>query len=168
MRRLSILYFSIAGFLVFMVDLSAYSQEMPPRPLSVTFNQNLKFGAFSPGVSGGTVSVASTGIRSSTGSIILVDMGYLYCPAVFLLEGNPGSIVHYLMDPLPDATLTGNNVGEITLYLGEASAGDPIILNAEPPESMQIRIGGTLEIGNQVANPAGYYSGSFVVMFIQE
>jgi hypothetical protein len=151
-----------------MVGLSAYSQEMPPRPLSVTFDQNLKFGAFSPGVSGGTVSVASSGIRSSTGSVILVDMGYLYSPAVFRLEGNPGSIVHYLSDPLPDATLSGSNGGEITLYLGEASSGDPIILNAAPPANMQIRIGGTLEIGNQVANPAGYYSGSFVVMFIQE
>jgi len=37
-----------------------------------------------------------------------------------------------------------------------------------PPVRMQIRVGGILIVGNPLANPAGNYSGSFMVMFIQE
>ncbi|MCX6266899.1 MAG: DUF4402 domain-containing protein [Bacteroidetes bacterium] len=143
-----------------------FSQEMPPRPVAVSFSQYLSFGAFSPGQSGGTVTVTSNGTRFSTGSVILVGMGYLYFPAVFLLEGNPGTIVHLLNGP--DATLLGSNGGSMTLHLGEATPGDPIIINVAPPGTMQIRIGGTLEVDNQGMNPAGYYTGEFSLMFIQE
>jgi hypothetical protein len=33
---------------------------------------------------------------------------------------------------------------------------------------MQVRLGGTLGVGNQSVNPPGFYSGSFSLMFIQE
>lgn len=139
---------------------------MPPRPVSVSLNQNLSFGAFYPGASGGTVTVLSNGVRLSTGSVILVSQGYLYFPAIFLLEGNPGTIIHLLNGP--EGTLLGSNGGSMTLQLGEASLGDPIIINSAPPNNMQIRIGGTLVVGNQLANPPGFYNGSFSLMFIQE
>ncbi|MFZ4522398.1 MAG: DUF4402 domain-containing protein [Bacteroidales bacterium] len=139
---------------------------MPPRPISVFFNQNLSFGAFSPGVSGGGVTVTSNGVRFSTGTVILVNQGYLYFPAIFLVEGNPGTIMHVLNGP--DGILTGSNGGTMTLHLGESTPGDPIIINAAPPGNMQVRIGGTLVVGNAMANPAGYYNGSFSLMFIQE
>ena len=162
----NIIWFFSMGFLVLISHAQVYSQEMPPRPISVFFNQNLNFGAFSPGFSGGTVTVTSNGIRFSTGSVILVNQGYMYYPAIFLLEGNPGSIVHLLNGP--DATLVGSSGGSMTLHLGDATPGDPIIINVAPPGNLQIRIGGTLIVGNQQANPAGYYNGSFSVMFIQE
>lgn len=158
--------FLFTGFLLLICHLQSWSQEMPPRPVTVYFNQNLSFGAFSPGISGGTVSVTSNGVRFSTGSVILVNQGYLYFPAIFLLEGNPGTIIHLLNGP--DGTLSGSNGGTMTLHLGDATPGDPIIINATPPGTMQIRIGGTLIVGNQLANPAGYYNGSFSLMFIQE
>jgi hypothetical protein len=56
----------------------------------------------------------------------------------------------------------------MTLHLGDSTPGDPIIINAAPPDNMQIRIGGTLVVGNVQANPAGFYTGSFSLMFIQE
>jgi hypothetical protein len=154
------------GFLIMLCHIHSYSQEMPPRPVSVSFDQNLSFGAFSPGFSGGTVTVTSYGVRFATGSVILVNLGYLYFPAIFLLEGNPGTIVHLLNGP--EATLVGSNGGSMTLHLGDATPGDPIIINVAPPGIMQIRIGGTLDVGNQQANPAGFYTGSFSLMFIQE
>ena len=110
--------------------------------------------------------VLSNGARFSTGSVILVNQGYLYYPAIFLLEGNPGTIVHLLNGP--DALLVGSNGGTMTLQLGEATPGDPIIVNVNPPGTMQIRIGGTLVVGNQMSNPAGFYNGPFSLMFIQE
>jgi len=148
------------------IHINLFSQEMPPKPVSVDFNQNLSFGAFSPGMSGGTVTITPDGVRFATGSVMLVLQGYLFFPAIFLLEGNPGTIVHLLNGP--DATLTGSNGGSMTLHLGDATPGDPIIINAAPPANMQIRIGGTLDVGDQVSNPAGFYNGQFTLMFIQE
>ncbi len=142
------------------------AQEMPPRPVAVSFIQNLSFGAFSLSLSGGTVTVNASGMRYETGGVILVNMGFQYFPAIFGLQGNPGTIVHLLNGP--DATLTGSNGGSMTLHLGDAYPGDPIILNAAYPGIMQIRVGGTLLVGSLQANPPGYYAGTFSLMFIQE
>jgi hypothetical protein len=162
----NIVCFMAVWFLIIANPMQLYSQEMPPRPVSVTLSQNLCFGAFSPGPSGGTVTVNSSGVRFSTGSVILVNMGYLYFPATFELSGNPGTICHLLNGP--DATLLGSNGGSLALHLEDSTPGDPIIINAAPPGTMQIRLGGSLVVGNQLANPAGFYTGSFSVMFIQE
>jgi hypothetical protein len=112
------------------------------------------------------VVIYTSGSRSATGDIILVNLGYLFFPAIFELEGNPGSIVHYLAGP--DATLTGSNGGSLTLHVGESDPGDPIIINVAPPGQIQIRVGGTLVVGIPLDNPPGSYSGSFMVTFIQE
>jgi hypothetical protein len=158
--------FFLTGLLLFMSNFRTSAQEMPPRPIGVSLIQNLCFGAFSPGITGGTVTLYPSGSRYSTGDIILVTIGYLYFPALFELEGNPGSIVHFLAGP--DATLNGSYGGTLTLHVGDSDAGDPIIINVAPPGRMQIRVGGTLIVGSPLANPAGIYSGSFMVMFIQE
>jgi len=156
----------IAILFLHLIYFQSNAQEMPPRPIAVYFMQNLSFGAFYQGVTGGTVIIYTSGSRSATGDIILVNLGYLYFPAIFQLEGNLGSIVHFLAGP--DATLNGSNGGSLTLHIGDSYPGDPIIINTSPPGRMQIRVGGTLGVGNPLANPAGNYSGSFMVMFIQE
>ena len=158
--------FSIVTLILMMSNLWTYAQEMPPRPVGVSFVQDLSFGAFAPGNNGGTVMVTHNGMRIATGDIILLNLGFLYFPALFELEGLPGTIVHYLAGP--DATLTGNNGGFLTLQIGESYPGDPIIINVSPPGKMQVYVGGTIIVGNIFANPSGQYSGYFDVMFIQE
>jgi hypothetical protein len=150
----------------FFYVVTARAQEMPPRPVEVGFVQNLNFGAFSLGPTGGTVTISPYGIRTSTGDIILVTLGYLYYPAIFTLEGNPGTIVHFLAGST--AVLTGSNGGFLMLALGASNLGDPIIINTAPPGQMEVRVGGTLIVGTPLANPPGTYSGTFMVMFIQE
>jgi hypothetical protein len=165
-RNSSLFLFSLAIFLAFSSHFQTNAQEMPPRPIGVYALQTLNFGAFSTGITGGTVIITPLGSRSATADIILVSLGYLYFPAIFELEGNPGSIVHFLAGP--DVTLTGSNGGSLTLIIGDSDAGDPIIINTAPPGRMQIRVGGTLFVGSPSANPAGSYTGSFLVTFIQE
>jgi hypothetical protein len=158
---------SITIIIISLIYMQSTAQEMPPRPISLSGGTiNLSFGAFSHGNNGGTVTISPTGVRTATGDIILLTLGYLYFPALFELEGLPGTIVHYLAGP--DATLTGSNGGSLTLQVGESYPGDPIIINVAPPGRMQIHIGGTLIVGNALANPAGHYNGSYSVMFIQE
>jgi Domain of unknown function (DUF4402) len=161
-----IFLFFLTNLLALLTHFRTNAQEMPPRPIGVYIMQNLSFGAFYQGLTGGTVIIYPSGIRYATGDIILVGLGYLYFPAIFELEGNPGSIVHFLGGP--DATLTGTNGGSLTLHVGDTDAGDPIIINVAPPGRMQIRVGGILIVSNPLANPTGSYTGSFMVMFIQE
>jgi hypothetical protein len=160
-------YQLIASLILFFGGaLQISAQEPPPRPVEVSIVQNINFGAFSQGVSGGTVTLTPVGVRYTTGTVFLVDMGYVYFPAIFNLAGNAGTIIHPLNGP--DALLTGSNGGSMTLHLGEMIPGDPIILNVMLPNYLQVRLGGTLTVGNPQASPGGYYSGTFDIMFIQE
>ncbi|MCX6279173.1 MAG: DUF4402 domain-containing protein [Bacteroidetes bacterium] len=143
-----------------------YAQEMPPRPVSISLERNLSFGAFSQSMGGGSVIVYSSGSRTSTGNILLVNLGYMYYPALFKLEGNPGTVVHFMAGP--DAILYGNHGGTMTMKLGESEPLSPFILSSSPNGAILVFIGGTLVVGNPLANPPGNYSGSFIVMFLQE
>ncbi len=158
--------FLITALLVFIIDRSI-AQEMPPKPVSVSIVQNLNFGAFLQSVGGGEVTVEASGIRTSTGDVILVNSGYLYYPAIFKLEGNPGTVVHFLAGPA--TTLIGNHGGQMIMTLGASEPVSPFILSSSSQNAtLLIYIGGILEVGNQIANPAGDYGGYFNVMFIQE
>lgn len=142
------------------------AQELPPRPVSVYLDQELSFGAFSTGVSGGTVIIYADGTRSATGSVVLVNMGYLYFPAIFSVETNPGNIISILYGG--DAILTGNNGGTLTVQLSDPDPPSPFVTTAVPPGRTQIYIGATLLVGNTFANPPGTYTGTVSVIFNQE
>jgi hypothetical protein len=163
--RMNLRVFTVILILSF-IYFQAHSQEMPPRPVSLSLVRSLSFGAFSNGVSGGMITISPFGMRYSTGSIILIDMGYMYYPAIFGISGNPGTILHLLGGPT--ATLTGSNGGSLLMQVGESNAGDPIIINVAPPGVMEIQIGGILTAGSPMVNPPGFYNGSFTVMIIQE
>lgn len=144
----------------------AAAQEQPPRPMQVSTFQNMSFGAFINGNSGGTVIITPDGARSSTGDIYLVNMGLPYYPAIFEIEALPGNIIHVLLPSY--ATLTGPG-GKITqLEINSSLPVSPFINTINPPYKTQVRIGGTLTIGNPLSNPSGDYYGTFSVTFMQE
>ena len=147
---------------------NAKAQQKPPRPIEVIVNpaQGLIFGAFYQGVSGGTVTVYSNGTRSVGGDIIQANLGYPFSPAIFEVEALPGTLISILNGP--DITLYGSNGGSMNLHIGESSRGSSFITNAVAPSTTQFALGGTLTVGNPLANPRGNYSGSFTVTFIQE
>jgi hypothetical protein len=158
-------YFTIA---LLLFSLTATAQPPPPRPIAVFANpaQGLIFGAFFQGPSGGTVILYPDGSRASTGSIILANLGYPYSPALFQVDANVGTVVSIMNGP--DATLTGSNGGSIMLHLGAASTGPSFTTTIVSPSRTQVWIGGTLTVGNPLANPSGSYSGTFSVTFIQQ
>ena len=146
--------------------IQAMAQEKPPRPISVFTAQNMSFGAFFEGVSGGTVLLFPNGSRSATGDVVLVNMGFSYYPAIFEIEALPGTIISILFGP--DVTLSGNNGGTMTLHIGGSDPDSPFISSASPPGRTQVRVGGTLTVGNPLANPPGAYNGTISVTFNQE
>ncbi len=142
------------------------AQEMPPRPVTLQLVNNLNFGTFSQGPAGGSVFVSPSGIRTSTGDIILLNYGNLAHPAIFQVDGNPGTIVHLLTGSA--ATLTGNQGGSLNMTYGESDPATPLILPLLTQGILQVYLGGTLTVGGPLTNPPGFYSGTFYVMFIQE
>jgi hypothetical protein len=157
----------IIGLLLF-IHLPAHAQEPPPRPISIYVNpaQGLIFGAFSQGSTGGTVIIYPDGSRSVTGSITQANLGFPFSPAIFEVDANAGTLIQILNGP--DVMLNGSNGGTLSLHIGTSSTGSPFIATAISPARTQVRIGGTLTVGNPLANPAGSYSGLFSVTFIQE
>lgn len=134
-----------------------------PGGLYVYTIQNLAFGAFYHGNTGGTVMIASDGSRSATGDIVLLNLGISYFNAIFEIEAPPGSIISILNGP--DATLTGSNGGSMTLNIGSSSPVSPFSTTLSPPSRTQVNIGGTLTVGNNAASPPGSYTGTFYITF---
>lgn len=155
----------VAAILLFSCGIAG-AQEMPPRPVSLSYVQPLAFGAFSIASGGGTVSIYTSGIRTATGGLVLMGMGYPFYPAIFNMEGNLGTVVHPMLGA--NTTLTGTNGGTLLLQLDLTDPADPIIINVQPPGQIPVKISGTLYVGPYSSNPAGFYTGTFSIMFIQE
>jgi hypothetical protein len=151
-----------------LISLNVFAQENPPIPLevAVSTSQFLNFGAFTVGNSGGTVSVDYDGTRSWTGEIGLLNFGPTVSPALFEVTAIPGSIIQ--IQSTPNIPLNGSNGGTILLNLDSYSLGQTFISTASPPFTTAVYIGGTLTMGNTAANPAGNYSGTFNVTFINQ
>jgi uncharacterized protein DUF4402 len=166
MKSVKIVFVICCLLQMFTYDL--YAQEQPPRPISVYVSpvQGLSFGAIILGTSGGTVTVSPNGSRSSTGGVFLGDFGFSYSPALFEIEANPGTLISIMNGP--DVTLTGSNGGTMTLKLGNSEPASPFVTTTQYPTRTLLRIGGTLEVGSALANPAGSYNGTFSITLIQE
>ena len=161
-------YFPLLSLFPLFFSLAVAAQPPPPRPIAVYANpaQGMIFGAFFQGPAGGTVILYPDGSRTSTGSLILANLGYPYSPALFEIDANLGTVVSIMNGP--DVTLTGSNGGSISLHLGAASTGSSFTTTIASPSRTQVWIGGTLSVGNPLANPSGSYSGTFSVTFIQQ
>lgn len=168
MRKRSLIFASLGSIFLILISQTVLGQELPPRPIAVTVNvsQNLAFGAFYHGSSGGSVIIYPDGSRSSTGDIILLGLGYSFSAGLYDVTGNAGTLISILNGV--NATLTGSNGGSMTLSLGDTNPLSPFILNIIYPSTMQFTIGATLHVGNNLANPPGQYTGTFDVTFIQE
>jgi hypothetical protein len=156
---------SIITACLFVSYLSMSAQEKPPRPISVTVStaQHLSFGSFIQTGNYGTVTVTYNGFRTATGSVIIPYISAIISPALFIVDAEPGTLITIVNGP--DVQLSGSNSGFLTLHLEEASTRTPFITIGTTTD---VFIGGTLTVGPLYANPAGFYSGTFQVTFIQQ
>lgn len=165
LKRLRLPLLMLVIVLAFAVRVTG--QEKPPKPILVTVStaQHLQFGSFIQTGSNGSVTVDHTGARSATGSVILPNISSSAFPtaALFIVEAHPGTLITILNGP--DVFLTGSNGGTMRLTIGESSTRSPFITRGRYTD---VFIGGTLTVGSLTANPAGAYSGTFQVTFIQE
>lgn len=137
-----------------------------PGGLTVYTVQNMSFGAFTNGSTGGTVSISTNGTRSVTGNVVLLNLGTQYFQAIFDIDAPQGSIVSILNGS--DATLTGSNGGSMSMQIGGSDPPSPFITVVSQPARTQVNIGGLLTVGSSAANPPGTYTGTFYITFNQE
>jgi hypothetical protein len=134
-----------------------------PGALKVYPVQNLSFGAFTNGISGGTISISNTGTRSVTGSLVALNLGTLYFQSIFDIDAPLGSIVTITNGS--DAILTGSNGGSMTMHIGGSDPPSPYVTLTSSPTRTPVSIGGTLTVGGSGADPPGTYSGTFYLTF---
>jgi hypothetical protein len=146
----------------------APTDSIPPDParISVYTVQDMKFGAFTQGAIGGTITLSPEGIRTSTGDVVLLNMGYPFNQAIFEVEGIVGTVISIMNGP--NATLTGSNGGSMSMEIGSSYPNSPYYNTVQPPGRTQIHIGATLNVGAPASNPPGTYSGTFFITFNQE
>lgn len=137
-----------------------------PGALTVYTIQNMSFGAFSNGGTGGSVVIYPTGNRTVSGSVTALNLGVSWFQSIFEIDAPIGSIISILNGP--DATLAGSNGGTMNLHIGNSDPPSPLITIVAQPARTTVNIGGTLTVGNAAANPPGTYSGTFYITFNYE
>jgi len=144
------------------------AQPNPPRPIILTADNSfpLAFGALTPGIGGGTVTISPAGTRTSTGDVVLLNLGYSYSSAVFYIRANPGTLIS-LMITSP-VTLVRGGGGTLTLNVGGTLPVSPFVTTVPWQQRTTLLVGGTLTIGPVGMNPPGQYTGTFSVTCIQE
>lgn len=128
--------------------------------------QNISFGAFSAGSSGGTVVISADGSRSVTGSVIPFNMGIEYHPAVFEIEAPPGTLISILTGD--NITLSASNGSFVTLQVDKTEPAMPFNTTVAPPARTRVSIGGTLTVGSAITTTPGTYTGTFSITINKE
>jgi len=138
-------------------------QPPPPRPIKVTKTQDLSFGAFYQGGGGGTVTIIWNGTRSPGGTVVLFGVGGT--AAIFEIVAHRGTVISFLK---PTGSLSDGSGHSISLQIASANPDTPFVTTNNLPTPTQVRIGGIIIIGTPLANPPGFYSGTFAMTFNQE
>ena len=147
------------------ISFEVNAQEMPPRPPSVTLVRNLSFGAFYTGASGGTVSISPAGMRTSTGTILLLGLGFPFTSAQFNIYSNSGTVISILNGPDVPLSWSGYSMN---LHLGASNPASPFVNSNPYIVPVQLTIGATLTVGSSAINPPGSYSGTFEITLVIE
>lgn len=130
---------------------------------SIVVLSPFRFGAFYPGALGGTVNLSYEGLRTATGSVVLLPPG-IVGPAVLQLRTASNSMVHIHYDKR--LHLKSSYGAFIVMWPGELSLGNPFVSPPNSESGFLVTLGGLLELDGGNHNPPGEYCGTihFVVV----
>jgi len=133
-------------------------------PVTATETELLNFGKIVPEASGGTVVITPSGERTASGSIVLMDE--IYSAGGFTVAGVPSSLVSILLPQSAQKLSLTNGNSEVSVdgFTSDVPVGGQVVRQSDG--KADVRIGATLLIANGLSNPAGYYSGTYEVVFM--
>jgi len=131
--------------------------------LTATETSQLNFGKFSPEVQGGQVHVTPDGIRTTSGSVIL--SGGFAKSGIFYITGAPDAMFSIQL-PAGPIVLTHQNSNKTMMVNNwvsypQAGTGTGKLTNGQ----QFVYLGATLNVGSLIDNPAGLYSGVYMLTF---
>ncbi len=145
---------------------ASFSQSEKVEPsITASVKQSINFGSFCLiGNSGGTITVAFDGSRTSTGGIVLLSNAPIATQAIYeiKLKKEQNIIITYN----PKALLTNSNGSKLLFDVGPSDKGingSSFKIGGDNNFTTQLQLGGTLHIPSTA--PPGNYLGSFDVTF---
>lgn len=138
-----------------------------PSSLEVYLVQDLSFGSFFTGSSGGAVVITPEGNRTVSGTVIALPLSP-GTPAIFEVSLVPNRMVHISFPSSVTLRRTGGSEGMTVTGFTSDKPGNSFVTKGGHPFINPVRVGATLNVGNADNHPAGNYTGSFTVTFIEE
>lgn len=160
-----VLFIAVSGMNIRQTQ--AQSPFPPPSQLQVYANQELAFGSFFAGTSGGTVTISPTGTRSVSGTVIELAQSP-GSPAIFDLRLVPGRIVHIVFPGSAQLVRKGGGGVLMLTDFTTDKPGNSFVTTAAHPFINPVQVGATLNVRGPNENESGDYMGTFNVTFIQE
>lgn len=157
----------VAVFSMNIRQAQAQSPFPPPSQLQVYANQELSFGSFFAGTSGGTVTISPTGTRSVTGTVVELAQSP-GTPAIFDLRLVPGRVVHIVFPASAQLVRKGGGGVLMLTDFTTDKPGNSFVTTAAHPFINPVQVGATLNVRGPNENSSGDYMGTFSVTFIQE
>jgi len=133
-------------------------------PVTAVETELLNFGRVTPEVGGGSIRISATGERTASGSVTLLDD--TYGAGKFIVSGMPNSLFSIVLPQIPQKMILAKGNSEITVneFVSNIPVGGQVVRQSDG--KAEVSIGATLFIGNGLSNPAGYYSGTYQVVFM--
>lgn len=154
-------------FMLFFEKLYGQVPSVAPNRLQVYAAQELSFGSFFTGSSGGTVVISPQGSRSFTGTVIGMA-SFPGAPAVFDLRFIQGRMVHMVFPSSAILSRIGGGGSMMVTGFISDKPGNSLVTTAAHPFINPVNVGATLNVGSVAENPPGSYTGSFTVTFVRE
>ena len=162
MRRVKI----FIGLIFF--SFSLYAQRT--SELKAHVSQELSFGSFYSGRSGGTITISPDGNRWVTGEIILL-VNSSGCPALLEIEAPPNRTIHVEFPVSAEIKQAGGQQSlTINNFTTDKLNNSLLTSSRDLPYGNQVRVGATLTVPGSVTLSSGNYIGNFRinVVCIQE
>lgn len=163
--------FKIVVFLLFGCFLSSLSAQTIAigrintevlAALNVTETEQIGFGRFVTATDGGFVELSPEGDRATRGFIQLIEGSY--GAGKFLISGVPGNLVTVTMPQRVDIFSNGGYSMTVTDFRTNLPAGGKMV--DLTTGKMEVSVGATLRVGNNITNPTGFYSGIYDIVFM--
>ena len=135
-------------------------------PLRVNVVQDLSFGSFVIGASGGTITITPEGTRTTTGTIVHLANS-TEAPAIFEVS-KPGSSKKQVNIVFPASAYLTRSGGSERIVVNNFKSDKPSGFWSSLFLTQRVNVGATLTVQGLSSNPPGNYAGTFSVTFAYE